>query len=321
MAQGQDPQTRVGRDSSARSKAVSRPSALQPVFTMSILAAKLNLVVPTLWGCSSAGRAPRSQRGGQRFDPAQLHQSSEASASVLHHRGGMRRRAYDLRILCGDEPCVLSHAGVENEKIISTSLKLGHKSGVGLEAIGGASLLLRRTHEQGHLLGRCGASWFSIEREALLMTLTEDVFQNPKLRSERLNQGDGSVVYRKAAWHRRYRRKAMDRNVKGVVEMTLDATKANMTSPLTAEPSLIGTASVSGREGGMKRIKVGAWRDNAEGPMQVVSGVHWGVRPCSFRGYGCIAPQSREIKAFLAGLIGPTKRVGSENCLGPPFGS
>ena len=28
----------------------------------------------SVWGCSSAGRAPRSQRGGQRFDPAQLHQ-------------------------------------------------------------------------------------------------------------------------------------------------------------------------------------------------------------------------------------------------------
>jgi hypothetical protein len=26
-----------------------------------------------VWGCSSVGRAPRSQRGGQRFDPAQLH--------------------------------------------------------------------------------------------------------------------------------------------------------------------------------------------------------------------------------------------------------
>ena len=25
------------------------------------------------WGCSSAGRAPRSQRGGRRFDPDQLH--------------------------------------------------------------------------------------------------------------------------------------------------------------------------------------------------------------------------------------------------------
>ncbi len=25
------------------------------------------------WGCSSAGRAPALQAGGQRFDPAQLH--------------------------------------------------------------------------------------------------------------------------------------------------------------------------------------------------------------------------------------------------------
>src|SRR5271157_5594486 len=30
-------------------------------------------VVPSTWACSSAGRAPRSQRGGQRFDPAQVH--------------------------------------------------------------------------------------------------------------------------------------------------------------------------------------------------------------------------------------------------------
>lgn len=28
------------------------------------------------WGISSAGRAPRSQRGGQRFDPAMLHQDA-----------------------------------------------------------------------------------------------------------------------------------------------------------------------------------------------------------------------------------------------------
>ena len=41
-----------------------RPSAI-PLWT-----GKLMLVVPVLWGYSSAGRAPRSQRGGQRFDPA-----------------------------------------------------------------------------------------------------------------------------------------------------------------------------------------------------------------------------------------------------------
>ncbi len=28
----------------------------------------------TKWGCSSAGRAPALQAGGQRFEPAQLHQ-------------------------------------------------------------------------------------------------------------------------------------------------------------------------------------------------------------------------------------------------------
>ena len=28
-----------------------------------------------IWGCSSAGRAPALQAGGQRFEPAHLHQS------------------------------------------------------------------------------------------------------------------------------------------------------------------------------------------------------------------------------------------------------
>jgi hypothetical protein len=29
---------------------------------------------PTIWGCSSAGRAPALQAGGHRFDPVHLHQ-------------------------------------------------------------------------------------------------------------------------------------------------------------------------------------------------------------------------------------------------------
>ena len=31
-------------------------------------------LTPWIWGCSSAGRAPALQAGGQRFDPANLHQ-------------------------------------------------------------------------------------------------------------------------------------------------------------------------------------------------------------------------------------------------------
>ena len=34
-------------------------------------------LTPWLWGCSSAGRAPALQAGGQEFDSPHLHQSPE----------------------------------------------------------------------------------------------------------------------------------------------------------------------------------------------------------------------------------------------------
>ena len=36
--------------------------------------ASSNLVFRSIWGLSSAGRAPALHAGGQRFDPARLHQ-------------------------------------------------------------------------------------------------------------------------------------------------------------------------------------------------------------------------------------------------------
>ncbi len=38
------------------------------------------------WGCSSAGRAPALQAGGQRFDPAQLHQFTLVSMLLVSSR-------------------------------------------------------------------------------------------------------------------------------------------------------------------------------------------------------------------------------------------
>ena len=65
---------------------------------------------------------------------------------------------------------------------------------------------------------------------------------------------------------------AADRHVEGVVEMMLDATR-HYDQPLTSERLFAWQASLfpTGRSG-MKRIKVGAWRDDNGGPMQVVSG-------------------------------------------------
>jgi Fic family protein len=63
-----------------------------------------------------------------------------------------------------------------------------------------------------------------------------------------------------------------NRNVEGVVEMMLDATQ-NHHLPLTKNRLYDWHASLfpTGRSG-MVKITVGAWRDDANGPMQVISG-------------------------------------------------
>ena len=63
-----------------------------------------------------------------------------------------------------------------------------------------------------------------------------------------------------------------DRHVEGVVEMMLDATQ-NFAAPLAADRLYGWHAALfpTGRSG-MRKIIVGAWRDDANGPMQVVSG-------------------------------------------------
>jgi Fic family protein len=63
-----------------------------------------------------------------------------------------------------------------------------------------------------------------------------------------------------------------DRNVEGIVEMMLDATR-NFEQPLTDERLFGWHAALFpiGRSG-MAKITVGTWRDDHAGPMQVVSG-------------------------------------------------
>jgi hypothetical protein len=60
--------------------------------------------------------------------------------------------------------------------------------------------------------------------------------------------------------------------VEGVVEMTLDATR-HYDQPLTSERLFAWHASLfPTRRSGMTTIKVGGWRHDSKGPMQVVSG-------------------------------------------------
>ena len=97
MAQGQVPRDALdalfdrleadARGSMRSQRLICRPPA---AFSFPANAAKLKSVSRLMWGCSSAGRAPRSQRGGQRFDPAQLH----------HKINNLRHTSISSAILC-----------------------------------------------------------------------------------------------------------------------------------------------------------------------------------------------------------------------------
>jgi Fic family protein len=127
-------------------------------------------------------------------------------------------------------------------------------------------------HRQGRLIGRMEALGFELRKEAVLATLTEDVLKSSEIEGEIL---DKEQVRSSIA-----RRLGMDigaltpseRNVEGVVEMMLDATQ-KYDEPLTEERLYAWHAALfpTGRSG-MTRIIVGAWRNDATGPMQVVSG-------------------------------------------------
>jgi Fic family protein len=127
-------------------------------------------------------------------------------------------------------------------------------------------------HEQGRLMGRMESLGFALRQEAVLQTLTEDVLKTSEIEGEKL---DAQQVRSSVARHLGMDiggLKAVDRNVEGIVEMMLDAT-SKYEQPLTAERLFAWHASLfpTGRSG-MSRIRVGAWRDDSSGPMQVVSG-------------------------------------------------
>ena len=127
-------------------------------------------------------------------------------------------------------------------------------------------------HRQGRLLGRMEALGFALREQAVLQTLTQDVLETSLIEGETLDREQvRSSLARRLGLDAGALTPA-DRHVDGVVEMMLDATQ-RYADPLTAERLFGWHASLfpAGRSG-LARIRVGAWRDDSTGPMQVVSG-------------------------------------------------
>jgi Fic family protein len=135
-----------------------------------------------------------------------------------------------------------------------------------------SGLLAAVRHQQGLLLGRMQALGFRLREEAVLQTLTQDVLKSSEIEGERLDHDQvRSSIARRLGMDVGGLTPA-DRNVEGVVEMTLDATR-NYRAALTADRLFGWHAALfpTGRSG-MNKIRVGMWRDDSKGPMQVVSG-------------------------------------------------
>ena len=135
-----------------------------------------------------------------------------------------------------------------------------------------AAPLTEIRHRQGRLLGRMEGLGFALQKEAELETLTLDVLKSSEIEGERLDPEQvRSSIARRLGLDAGGTEPA-DRDVEGVVEMMLDATQ-QFAAPLTSDRLFAWHAALfpTGHSG-MRKIIVGAWRDDATGPMQVVSG-------------------------------------------------
>src|SRR5436190_24347845 len=89
-------------------------------------------------------------------------------------------------------------------------------------------------HQQGRLIGHMEALGFSLRQEAVLQTLTSDVLKSSEIEGEKLDAEQvRSSIARRLGMDIGALRPA-DRNVEGIVEMMLDATR-HYDQKLTAE--------------------------------------------------------------------------------------
>jgi Fic family protein len=127
-------------------------------------------------------------------------------------------------------------------------------------------------HKQGRLIGHMEGLGFALRQEAVLETLTADVLKSSEIEGDKLDAEQVRSSIARRLGMDIGARKPADRHVDGAVEVMLDATR-HCDRPLTAERLFAWHAAMfpTGYSG-MRRIRIGDWRDDGTGPMTVVSG-------------------------------------------------
>ena len=159
------------------------------------------------------------------------------------------------------------------------------------------NLLSEVRNLQGKLVGKMEALGFDFREKALLKTLTLDVLKSSEIEGEifRIEEVRSSVA--KKLGMDLPDLVPYDRNIDGVADILVDATRNNR-SLLTEQRLFDWHAALfpTGRSG-MHKITVGAWRRDEGGPMQVVSGA-MGKEYIHFE-----APESKRVPAEMKEFI------------------
>ena len=158
-------------------------------------------------------------------------------------------------------------------------------------------------HAQGHLFGRMESLGFAQRDEAWLQTLTQEALETSAIEGERLDpwQVRSSIARRLGVDIGALA--PADRSVDGLVEVMLDATERHA-EPLTPERLCAwhGSLFPTGRSG-LHEIRVAAWRDDARGPMEVVSG------PIGRERLHYVAPPAERLEREMACFLDWFERV------------
>ena len=160
-----------------------------------------------------------------------------------------------------------------------------------------AGPLGRARHAQGRLRGRMEALGPALRRAAMLGTLTEDVVRSGGMEGDSLDPGRARAAIAHRLGLPGAGAPAPDPGADGIVAMTLDATR-NFAEPLTEERLCAWHAALyPGGFSGVRPIRAGRWRDDADGPMEIVSG------PPGLERVHYIAPPAGRVAGEMAAFL------------------
>lgn len=152
-------------------------------------------------------------------------------------------------------------------------------------------------YAQGILMGKMEAIGFLDKSEAMLETLTLDVLKSHEIEGAYLEADEVRSSIARQLGLEVAGLVPSSRHTDGVTQMILDATQ-NFSEPLT-ESRLFGWHAALFPTGwsGMHQVRVGAWRDDEDGPMRVVSG------PLGRERIHFIAPPASKVSKEMVGFL------------------